>query len=671
MTWLIILIALLVPSLANADCTKAATTYTCTGDLATLKDLFRNGHITAGSSPIQEGDTVHVTAGTWVWTGPLVAGWSTVRTLPGFTFEGASESTTTFQIDPTYSQAGTEFGGFMVFVQQASSGLTTFQNFTIDANGRGPLDVAPAAGYLLMVTHGLDKYRVTHVTLNNLASARGFAHMGPQTATGFVEASGLWDHVTCNTKQKTTVQNNNVSAQCFVVRGDWHTTTAYPYLYPKTLGDNHAVYIEDSTCNYLSTADDCIDTSLGSNLVFRYNTSNFSIGIHGADSSFRGARIMEAYRNKFLATTTAHYAANWRTGPDIFFDNVYASGTPAYSANSIDATLYRTNGTTSYLAGLCTGVNAIDGNLGSGAIPTGNIGWPCVDQTGWYFPAAAPTTWTNGTHAQYWPAYIWENSIAGVNAGITLNDSAVPCTGTCTFTSTYVVSDRDYYAGGIVAQTSSSSPFDGTTGVGFGTLARRPATCTTNTATNALAATLGGGTGGVAYWAIDQGSWNGSVTDGAFNPRGVNGESGILYKCTATNTWTAYYTPYTYPHPLQGSAPAIPSAPTGLRTLGTSTGTSCTVTWNESGLANLVGYHLSYGTSTGAYTTTVTKTLALSTAAHQPPRQHTFRFPVAGTYYITVTGFSASVSDTAAATEVTCVSTGLSRSATTSRGAHQ
>jgi hypothetical protein len=373
---------------------------------------------------------------------------------------------------------------------------------------------------------------------------------------------------------------------------------------------------------------------------------------------------MEAYRNKFLATTTAHYAANWRTGPDIMFDNVYASGTPAYSANSIDATLYRTNGTTSYLAGLCTGVNPIDGNLGSGAIPTGNIGWPCVDQTGWYFPAAAPTTWNNGTHAQYWPAYIWENSIGGVNAGITLNDNAVPCTGTCTFTSTYVVSDRDYYAGGIVAQTSSSSPFDGTTGVGFGTLARRPATCTTNTATNALAATLGGGTGGVAYWAIDQGSWNGSVTDGAFNPRGVNGESGILYKCTATNTWTAYYTPYTYPHPLQGSAPAIPAAPTGLRTLGTSTGTTCTVTWNESGLANLVGYHLSYGTSTGAYTNTITKTVTLSTAAHQPPRQHTFRFPVAGTYYITVTGFSASVSDTAAATEVTCTSTGLSRTQT-------
>jgi hypothetical protein len=27
--------------------------------------------------------------------------------------------------------------------------------------------------------------------------------------------------------------------------------------------------------------------------------------------------------------------------------------------------------------------------------------------------------------------------------------------------------------------------------------------------------------------------------------------SGTLYKCTAPNTWTSYYTPYTYPHPLR------------------------------------------------------------------------------------------------------------------------
>jgi hypothetical protein len=29
-----------------------------------------------------------------------------------------------------------------------------------------------------------------------------------------------------------------------------------------------------------------------------------------------------------------------------------------------------------------------------------------------------------------------------------------------------------------------------------------------------------------------------------------NGADGVLYKATATNTWTLYYEPYAYPHPL-------------------------------------------------------------------------------------------------------------------------
>ena len=78
---------------------------------------------------------------------------------------------------------------------------------------------------------------------------------------------------------------------------------------------------------------------------------------------------------------------------------------------------------------------------------------------------------------------------------------------------------------------SPTSPFNGTTGTGFGTLANRPATCTT----------------GVAYWATDQGSWN----------LAPGGEQGELFKCTSTNTWTLSYTPYTYPHPLTSSTPQV------------------------------------------------------------------------------------------------------------------
>lgn len=60
-------------------------------------------------------------------------------------------------------------------------------------------------------------------------------------------------------------------------------------------------------------------------------------------------------------------------------------------------------------------------------------------------------------------------------------------------------------------------------------------------------------TTGVGYWITSQScsSLSGMV--------GVNPStpiSGTLYKCTATNTWTAYYTPYTYPHPLRLDVPA-------------------------------------------------------------------------------------------------------------------
>jgi hypothetical protein len=70
-----------------------------------------------------------------------------------------------------------------------------------------------------------------------------------------------------------------------------------------------------------------------------------------------------------------------------------------------------------------------------------------------------------------------------------------------------------------------------------------------------------------------------SAPTGACTPRagyfatGV-GQHGTLYQCTATNVWTAYYTPYTYPHPIRNqsllfksspSLPGGPPAPTGLK----------------------------------------------------------------------------------------------------------
>jgi len=115
-----------------------------------------------------------------------------------------------------------------------------------------------------------------------------------------------------------------------------------------------------------------------------------------------------------------------------------------------------------------------------------------------------PATSPGGQTQHVSESYYWHNLLNGKG------DSVVPS-----------VTESVNYGGdiGIVPQANrdfwyQGATFNGTTGVGVGLLSARPATCTK----------------GVVYWATDMNT---------------------LYKATATNTWTAYYTPYTYPHPLR------------------------------------------------------------------------------------------------------------------------
>ena len=130
------------------------------------------------------------------------------------------------------------------------------------------------------------------------------------------------------------------------------------------------------------------------------------------------------------------------------------------------------------------------------------------------------------------PIYEWDDTVSywGFGGGNVGTDTG------------RLIANRDWYTDGTLgtpkAQTSPTSPFNGTSGVGFGTLANRPTACTPR----------------VGYFATDQGNWNQS---------GNGFGEGELFVCTATNTWTLSYTPYTYPHPLDR-----PDSATSLNAVG-------------------------------------------------------------------------------------------------------
>jgi hypothetical protein len=181
---------------------------------------------------------------------------------------------------------------------------------------------------------------------------------------------------------------------------------------------------------------------------------------------------------------------------------------------------------------------------------TSESGYPCMDQIGRGKGAMLSgfdalgrfnlgVLSTTQVNQQSEPVYIWNNTRNG-----DLRDGVPAYTD-----GSVVAADRDYYN----QDNTNCAPGGGgcTAGIGRGTLAQRPSSCTP----------------GVGYWATDQGEWNstnGTVPDGR------------LYRCVSPNNWAAYYMPFAYPHPLISGAQvpnpsaSQPQAPQNLRVVGSS-----------------------------------------------------------------------------------------------------
>lgn len=420
-------------------------------------------------------------------------------------------------------------------------------------------------------------------------------------------------------------------------------------------GTINFLFIED---NYLNggAGDDCAEAG---RFVMRYNTlaNNYvAIQTHGTKSDAgagRGCRAFEAYHNYITGPTgaaTGDAPIGSKAGPALIWGNSMPQGFYRFFVPSTDRNIGPPPNVNESAGqptdwGYCGTVINGTGSTWDGNQTT-SLGWPCLDGIGrskgdalnGANTIAARVNTVTGTqswpHQQLEPVYLWMNNVSP-SSGVEVNPRDNSTT-----------ADRDYYSEcntGFSDSTCPTTAFNGTHGTGYGTLANRPSTC--KAGIGGTYATSPTGSYGVAYWATDANSGNGE-----------------LYVCTATNTWTAVYQPYTYPHPLDSSltststslsasnttpvagtnitltATVSPSSgPTGTVSfydtgtlLGSSALSSGTATWPVNGITGGVhGYTATYsGDSTYASSTSSQVTVTATSTGTQPP---TFS-PGGGTY---------------------------------------
>jgi hypothetical protein len=472
-----LLLLFVVVARGFADCTGSGATWSC-ADGTTIAQV----NTTLASAT--DGATLTFDAGNYSWGTSLVFSTSKAATLicasplgcvvsGSILWQWANWGTTTKQ----YRISGFDFtgaGSYFIFLYGTGTSAATATQLRFDHN------------------------RVT--VANNGTDIITFGEVSSDRTTIY----GVFDHNIFVTTTGNT--------RWFVLYSQ--TATTWP---TSPVGTGNNLFIEDNTFNDQCTTSAgraALDNDGGKfSWVIRYNSfTNARIEHHGYYSSFQGPASSEVYGNTFAWTCGAEtldgsYSIKHQgSGEWLVFNNTVTPGSGKGDAHILQN--YRSFYDS---ANQCDGTRAEDGNR----TPLATYrGYPCNRQPG-----------RDGS-GNLKPQYYWNNKWSDNSAiSMSLNcpDQAIP-----NYCSLHIIVNRDYYQGGVTAQTSASSPFDGTVGTGFGTLAKRPTTCTTNADESG---------GGVGYFATDSGS------------------QGTLYRCSETDTWTSHYTPYTYPHPLLGTFP--------------------------------------------------------------------------------------------------------------------
>jgi hypothetical protein len=529
-------LAILVLSGASLCCGQGTFT------AASCKQSDVNAVINGPTHTAVDGDTIIIPAGTCTWTSGItisgvgidITGTGTPNTGGG-TFGAGTANTTLIESGtvPFFKFNGLTTSNSTAKVELLNMGTTnTSQTLTPGAVAFSG-NCSSSAPYCPSVRAD---------NLNFLANEWGAALDGGMIAEDNV--FGVADH------NSATEATSSVMFLVQVANSAWRGVGSYgdnSFATPDTFGTAQVFYIENNNTSGLRLVDD--DVSAGSSpggarYGCRFNelTDLGGDGLCGAHGTawggrFRGMRQVEVYYNQ-ASGSSCDALDGILSGVGYYLSNT-VTGTGCNFMVQADIARFVMSGTP---WNNCDGTQPWDQNPWSSTTQ-------CLDQPGRGQGAglenatpvlvSAPSTPCT-TAGQCWPNPaldpIYEAGEVSPNNAPGIE---VPSDGS----STRLLANRDYYAQvSDVAQTSATSPFNGTSGTGYGTLSNRPTSCTT----------------GVGYWATDQGSWN------TYN----SSKEGELFICTSTNTWTMNYQPYTYPHPLatggtSGSG-GPPSPPTSL-----------------------------------------------------------------------------------------------------------